>query len=508
VDTAAITPANHRYSLLASICLAALALPLSFTGGAVATPLIGQAMDAPPAQLAWITNAFMLTFGSLLMAAGTLADRYGRKRIFMFGTAFFALASLLVLWVNTVIALDLLRAMQGVAAAASLASGSAALAQAFDGHDRTRAFGVLGSTFGVGLAFGPLVAGLLCEHWGWRAIFLSTSFITGASLWFAARTLQESRDPAAGPLDLAGLTTFSIVLASLTAAVLLGPEYGWASRPIVVLLATTVIGGGLFIVIERRALRPMLSLGLFRYPRFVGVQLLPIGTCYCYIVLIVLLPIRLIGVEGASGWQVGWIMLALSVPMLIVPLLAAWLTRWVSAGLLCAGGFLIAATGLCALSLVQMNRGWEAIIPLLIVGIGTALPWGLMDGLSVSVVPTERAGMAAGSFNTTRVAGEGIALAITLALLVSLTSHALRQQITEPLPSGRFTVIAQELVVGNIRQATAQGSPFLPQAIRQAYSDAFSTLLQLLAGFTLVVAVVVAWFLGGRNPQYARANPD
>ena len=163
--------APGRHAILAAICLAALVLPMSFTGGAVATPFIGQTFAAHPTQLAWITNAFMLSFGSLLMAAGTLADRYGRKRLFLWGMALFTGASLWLTVAPGMLWLDALRALQGVAAAIALASGCAALAQEFDGHARTRAFSLLGTTFGAGLAFGPLLSGLLIEQWSWRAIF-------------------------------------------------------------------------------------------------------------------------------------------------------------------------------------------------------------------------------------------------------------------------------------------------------------------------------------------------
>ena len=126
------TPHAGRYHVLAAICLAALVLPLSFTGGAVATPAIGKAFDAEPSSLTWITNAFMLSFGSLLMAAGTLSDIYGRKRLFTLGLALFVIVSILLASVYSIVWLDALRAVQGIAAAAALASGSAALAQEFE----------------------------------------------------------------------------------------------------------------------------------------------------------------------------------------------------------------------------------------------------------------------------------------------------------------------------------------------------------------------------------------
>ncbi len=151
---------HHQASLLAAICLAALILPLSFTGGTVATPMIGRDLGGSPLALNWITNAFMLSFGSLLMTAGALADTFGRKRVFASGVLAFVIISIVIAWAPNILWLDVLRAAQGIAAAAALAGGSAALAQAFDGMARTRAFSLLGTSFGVGLAFGPLLAGL------------------------------------------------------------------------------------------------------------------------------------------------------------------------------------------------------------------------------------------------------------------------------------------------------------------------------------------------------------
>ncbi len=150
-----------KVPVLAAVCLAALVLPLSFSGGAVATPAIGADLGGGPAALNWITNGFMLTFGSSLMAAGALADQFGRKRLFMTGIIAFAVLSLALGFAPSILVVDLLRAGQGFAAAAALAGGTAALAQEFDGPARTRAFSLLSTTFGIGLAFGPLLAGVL-----------------------------------------------------------------------------------------------------------------------------------------------------------------------------------------------------------------------------------------------------------------------------------------------------------------------------------------------------------
>ena len=235
----------------------------------------------------------------------------------------FAAVSLLLAVAPTVFWLDLLRGAQGVAAAAALAGGTAALAQEFDGHARTRAFSLLGTTFGVGLAFGPLLSGVLIEWMGWRGIFLFTALLALVSLVFAVPNLRESRNPHAQHLDTPGVLAFSGLLIAFTSAVILAPGHGWNAPLIQALLAVSVVLAAVFAWVETRARQPMLELRLLRFPRFVGVQILPIGTCYCFIVLVVLLPIRFIGVESLSAFDAGLRMFALSAPMLLVPMLAA-----------------------------------------------------------------------------------------------------------------------------------------------------------------------------------------
>jgi MFS family permease len=502
---------HSRRLILAAVCLAALVLPLSFTGGAVATPAIGRDLGGSPAALTWITNAFMLSFGSLLMAAGALADQFGRRRLFILGMALFVAVSLALSFAPTVAWLDALRAVQGIAAAASLSSGSASLAQEFEGHARTRAFSLLGTSFGVGLAFGPLLAGALIDAFGWRSIFVGIAGIGSLALLFGAPRMRETRDPNATGLDWPGTLTFTGALALFTFGVIQAPESGWTSPSIVVLLLASLIFLAAFAWVETRVARPMLDLTLFRYSRFVGVQMLPIGTCYCYIVLVVLLPLRFIGMEGLSEIDAGLLMLALSAPMLVVPLLVATLTRWISAGVLSGIGFLIAAVGLYWLSFINVGQaGHAVVIPMLLIGIGAGMPWGLMDGLSVSVVPKERAGMATGIFNTTRVAGEGIALAIAVAMLSAFAQTSLLAALSKNNSSiavVRITEAAQRVATGDLLHASAT----LPEVERHlliaSYSGAFRSLLHALIVITVLSAIAAFVFLC-RTPSITAGEGD
>ncbi len=480
--------------ILAAVCLAALILPLSFSAGAIATPIIGRQLGGSSTSLIWITNAFMLAFGSTLMAAGALADAYGRKKLFAIGVGAFAVLSLLLAAAPSVLWIDVVRALQGLAAAAALSGGSAALAQVFDGHARTRAFSMLGTSFGTGLAFGPILAGFLIAHAGWRSIFLFIAAVAVAAFVFGVPRMQESRDPQAAGLDMPGALTFTLTLVLLTSGIVEATDHALTSLAVVGPLLASTIFATLFVAIERRVPRPMLDLALFRYPRFVGVQVLPIGTCYCYIVLLVLLPLRFIGVNGLHETDAGMLMLALSAPMLVVPTFASWLTRWLSPGLLSGTGLLIAAAGLYLLSRVAIREtSGELVLPMLLIGCGTGLPWGLMDGLSISVVPKERAGMATGIFSTTRVAGESIALAIVTAILSVLTQSRLARLLPDRHAHDRSSIheAAARLSSGDLAHAVLRLPDLGAAMLVTQYGEAFRILLHLLVVVTLISSLVV-----------------
>lgn len=500
--------ARRRAWVLAAVCLAAVALPLSFSGGAVATPAIGRDLHGGTVAMNWITNAFMLAFGSFLMAAGALADQFGRKRLFAIGVGGFTLMSGALAFAPSMLAVDLLRAAQGLAAAAALAGGTAALAQEFDGAARTRAFSLLGTTFGIGLAFGPVLAGALIGQYGWRAIFVTGAVAGGLSLVFGLPRMHESRDPHATGLDWPGTAAFTTALTLFTFGVIEAPARGWSSPLVIALLAGAALGAGAFVAIETRVARPMLDLSLFRIARFVGVQVLPVSTCCCYIVLLVVLPLRFIGVDGFSEIDAGWLMLAISAPMLIVPFIAATLTRWLSAGVISGFGLLFAAAGLVWLGIaLRGGAGAAAIAPMIVIGVGAGMPWGLMDGLSVSVVPKERAGMATGIFSTTRVAGEGIALAIVGAVLAGLARTGLMQAAGAAGTPEATLRAAARLATGDLAGAAVALPGVGHAALLASYTHAFDRLLIGLAVVTVLCAGVVFAFLGGR-PAATETDDD
>ena len=500
-----ISDKARRLLVLAAVCLAALCMPFSFTGPAIAIPAIALDLHGSPLALAWISNAFMLSFGGCLMAAGALADRYGRKRLFLLGLGVFTAAALALACAPTIAALGLLRAVQGLGCALALSSGLAALAQEFDGAARARAFSLIGTAFGAGLAFGPIVAGSLVASLGWRSLFAVTALVGLAALLLGARALRESRDPHAAGLDWAGALGFTGALSLLTYGLLQAPHSGWTSLSTCALFGGAALLLAAFVAVEKSQARSMLDLSLFRLPAFAGMQLLAAAPAFSFVVLLVLLPARLIGIEGYSATQAGGMMLALSAPMLVLPMLAGLAAQRLAPAHICGAGLLITSAGLLWLSHCAPGLPATTLLgPLLLIGAGISLPWGLMDGLAVSVVPVERAGMAAGIFNTTRVAGEGIALAIVAALLATLTVTALRAL---PGVNAQDAALAAPLLaIGELRQAGALLPHASAQELAQAYGVAFRQLLQVLAAISTASALLILAFLrqGAGAPATAR----
>lgn len=486
-----LSPGARRWLLLAA-CLTAVLIPLCFTGPAVVLPAISQALGGSAVELGWITNGYILAYGSAMMAAGSLADIHGRKRVWLVGLVLFAGVTLLIPFAPSVLGFDLLRVLQGLGGSAAFAGAMAALAQEFHGPIRTRVFSLLGTTFGLGLAFGPLLAGLLSDGLGWRMVFLLPALFGVIGALLVALCARESRDPAAQGVDWPGAVSFTAMLTLFTCGTLLAPERGWSHPLVQGLLWSSLVLLVAFILIERRVPRPMLELGLFRRAQFAGVQLLGASPAFAFVVLIVLLPGRFIGVDGLGAVAAGQLMIALSGPLLVVPVMAALLSRWFTAGLLSALGLVLNAVGLLWMSAALADGPQALIGPMLLVGVGIGLPWGLMDGLAVSVVEKERAGMATGIFNTVRVSGDGVAIALVGALLSALVLTGLPASGASPAD---LVGVAGHAAMGDLAQAAALlGVERV--ALQPGYDAAFRTLLQVLATITAATAVLVFALLG------------
>ncbi len=481
----------RKGALLFAIMLACFSVPLNFTAGPMAQPYIAASLPGSAVALSWITNAFFLSCGSTLMVAGVMADQYGRKKIFGIGLLISTVTSLLMPFSPSVWVLDLLRIPQGIAAACAYAGGISILAQEFEGHTRAKIFSVIGITFGAGLAFGPTIAAVLITYFGWHAVFFGSTVLSVIALIVCLLCMHDSKDPNAKGLDKIGATLFTLMLALFTYAVIEAPVRGWLSPTVIVLLLVVALLLCLFIWVEKRIVHPMLDLSLFSYPAFVGAQLLPLAAAYCYAVLLVILPLRFIGIEQMNALDAGILMIWFSGSLLFVPFLAASLTKWISVGMLSGGGMVISIIGLMMLNTLPMGmHDWSMKLVLFIIGFGVAVPWGLMDNLAVSVVPKEKAGVAIGIFGALRVSFDSTAIAIVGSLLALFMSHSLTIA-TSGLSATQIAGATAQLAAGAMEHAS-QLLPTVPHnQLISAYNYAFHQLINVLIVLTSISTALI-----------------
>lgn len=485
---------------LVAVCAAVLVLPASLTGTSVALPGIGVDLQAGLGPTQWVVNSYNLTFATFMLALGALADIVGRRRMFGLGVLAFAISSVASALATDIILLDVLRGLSGIGAAAVLTAGSAMLADVHQGAALARAFGVFGAAAGAGLALGPTTSGLLIGEFGWRSVFLSHALVMLVVLCLTP-LLRESRNPAATSVDWLGTITFTAGLFLFMLAVVEGPGRGWLSFTVLGLLVAATVVLRLFVGVERAQRQPMFDLALFRRPRFVALCLLPVVAAFGFVCLAVLLPSYFIGVDGASTGATGMRMLLLTLPVLAVPMVAAWLShRLLSTRAILALSLLFMAVGTAWLATV-LGPGTSAVavaLPLVVVGIGMGLNAGIIDGVAISSVPAERAGMAAGMFNTMRLAGEAVAIAIMGALLVTLTQVRLRG---DAFPGA--DAVADQVVQGDLGAAAGMVDPARQEAftafLAEGYTGAFRSVLWLIAAICVIGALVMVVLLKDRE---------
>ncbi|MEV0092283.1 MFS transporter [Streptomyces sp. NPDC050738] len=502
-DTSA--PGLRRPGLsLATVVLASFLLPISLTGASVAMPGVAENFHNSLAAGQWIVNGYDLTFASFMLACGAFADRFGRRKVFAIGSAVFALASLVSAFAGGIVVLDVARAVAGVGAAAVLTSGSALLAQTFDGPARAKAFGVFGTAVGIGQAFGPFVSGALSTAFGWRAIFLVPAVFGGIVVGLSV-LLPESRDPGAKRVDWAGTFTLTTALASLIAALLEGPGLGWGHGLVVGGFLLSALLFGAFVVAERRRPHPMADLTLFRQPQFASLCAAAVAMVAGFTPLLVYLPSYLTAVNAQTTLHAGVDLLMLTVPTIFFPLVAGYLQRWIAVRHLVTASVGLPAAGVAWLTVIEPGIGnWASLGPFLVIGIGVGIAFGVQDGAAVSSVEPSRAGMAAGMFNTMRLGGEAVAIAVAGTLLVSFTRLRLGSQLDRfPGPYANHP----ETLAALLNQGQLQGpAATVPAGMRDAftsvassaYTDGLHSVLWVMAGFCAAVTVLVA-VVGARH---------
>jgi EmrB/QacA subfamily drug resistance transporter len=494
------TGRDPKWWTLTAVCTGVFMLLLDITIVNVALPDIQQELDASLSDLQWVIDAYALSLAALLLTAGSLADLFGRRRLFLIGLVIFTLGSIACGAAHDIFFLQLSRAFQGIGGAAMFATALALLASAFHGRDRGTAFGIFGATTGVAVAIGPVLGGALTSGLSWRWIFFVNIPICLVALAVSLTRVAESKDPNAGRPDWFGFVSFSLALGALVYGLIEAGEGSWGDQRVVGSLVASAVLLVVFVVSQVMQRQPMLDLSLLRKPTFTGGLIAAFGVSASIFSLLTYLVIYVQNVLGYSAVDTGVRFLYLSGASFVAAAIAGRLTEHVPVKWLIGPGFLILGVGLLLVRGIQDDSSWTHLIPGLIVsGIGIGMINPPLASTAVGVVPVARAGMASGVNSTFRQVGIATGIAALGSIFSQQVADVVRPDLSGKVPAQAVDGLTAALSGGQVQPAAeaarsaatdAQGPSVGQQAFDLVHQVGTSAVVDALNHITLIGAVI------------------
>ncbi|MGY4989148.1 MFS transporter [Streptomyces nigrescens] len=410
-----------RWLILAVICLAQLTVILDNTVLNVAIPSLTEDLGASTADVQWMINAYSLVQSGLLLTAGNSADRYGRKKMLAVGLVLFGVASLGAALAQSPGQLIAARAGMGVGGALLVTTTLAVVMQIFDDDERPKAIGIWSSVNSLGFAAGPLIGGVLLDHFWWGSLFLVNLPVAVVALAAILTLVPESKSRAGERPDLVGALLSMIGMVGVVFAIISGPVTGWLSGRVLVSAAIGLVGLAVFALWELRVPYPMLDMHFFRNRRFIGAVSGGILVAFGMGGSMFLLTQHLQLVLGYGPLDAGLRMAPLAVTVILLNftgLSARLLPRLGTPGMIVSGMSLLAA-GLAAISLLGGDSYGGMLTGLIMMGVGVALAMPTMANAIMSAIPPAKAGVGAGVNGTLMEFGQGLGVAVLGAVLNS-----------------------------------------------------------------------------------------
>ncbi|WP_086829462.1 DHA2 family efflux MFS transporter permease subunit [Streptomyces sp. NRRL B-24572] len=472
------TPARHpqRWLILGVICLAQLTVLLDNTVLSVAIPSLTSELHASTTDIQWMINAYSLVQSGLLLTAGNAADRYGRKKLLATGLALFGLGSLAAGLADSTAQLIAARAGMGVGGALLMTTTLAVVMQIFDDAERVKAIALWATVASLGFAGGPLIGGVILNHFWWGMIFLINIPVAVIALVAVLKLVPESKNPQGDRPDLLGALLSTIGMTAAVYAIITGPGHGWTSAEVLVPAAIGVVVLAAFALWELRAPYPMLDMHFFRNQKFVGAVAGAILVMFGMGGSLFLLTQHLQFVLGYEPLEAGLRMapLALTVVALNLTGVGPRIVMKLGTPPTVAAGMTLVAAGLGSIALLGGGADgtyWGMLLGLVLMGIGLAVSNPAMANAIMSAIPPEKAGVGAGINGTLAEFGNGLGVAVLGAVL-----------------NARFAALVAVTATSLPAALAAAGG----EAERRQISDAFASGLQ---ASQLVGAIAV--FAGG-----------
>jgi len=493
---------SRRWITLSVLCVTLLIISLDNTVLNVALPTIVRDLGASSSQLQWIVDAYAVLFAGLLLSLGALGDRVGRKWVFMGGLAVFAGGSTLAAWSGTPDRLTVARGVMGVGAAALMPCTLSILSNVFPAEkDRARAIGLWSGTAGAGVAFGPILGGVLLAHFWWGSVFLVNVPIAVAGLLAAVWFVPNSRNPGSTRPDPLGAVLSIVGLGSLLWGIIEAPSRGWSSPWIVGSLALALVVIGIFVVWERYIDHPMLPLRFFGNRRY-SAAIATLGlVLFALLGVFFLMTQYLQFVLGYSPLEAGIRIAPVALALLLVAPVSAATARRIGTKPVVVSGLALIALGLLLLAQTSLPATYaDCLVPFMVLGVGVALALAPCTESVMGSLPREEAGVGSASSDTAMQVGGALGVAV---LGTALT---LRYQRLVGPAVARAPAAAQAAIKGSIggalavaRQAPSVEGAALAVLARRSFVSGMDLALLIGAGVVGAAAVVVLLVLPNRG---------
>jgi EmrB/QacA subfamily drug resistance transporter len=504
---------QQRWWTLAVLCLTLVLISIDNTILNVAIPTLAREFDATASQLQWIVDSYVLVFAGLLLTAGFLGDKFGRRGALMWGMGIFGVGSVAASMAGSASQLIACRALMGVGGALIMPATLSILTNTFrDARERAKAIAIWAGCSGLGVALGPVTGGWLLEHFSWGSVFLVNLPVLLLAIIGCVVVVPTSRDADAPRLDLGGAALSMAGLTALLWAIIEAPEQGWMSSRSLVGFAMAAGLLALFGVYESRHPAPMLNLGFFRNPRFSAASGAVTLTFFALFGSLFLVTQYMQSVMGYTALQSGVRYLPLAATLLVVSPTSAKLAQRFGSKIVVSSGLAAVATGLLLMLRLEADTGYAPVLlSMVVLAFGMGLTMAPATESIMGSLPPAQAGVGSAVNDTTREVGGALGVAV----LGSVLSSVFGSRMVDVLDGGELPDearhVAEHSVTGAVTVAHELGGApgaALAQAAKAAFVDGLHTTSVVAAAVALVGSLIALVMLPARAADVEDAALD
>lgn len=485
---------ERRWWTLGVLCISLVTIVMANASLNVALPTLAESLNTGASGLQWIVDAYSLVFAGLLLTAGSLGDRYGRRLALNGGLIVFGAASLFAALSTSSSAVIGARAVMGIGAAFVMPATLSILAHVFPPKERPRAIAIWAGFAGVGVAMGGVVSGALLEHFWWGSIFLINVAVVVVALVAGFFLIPRSREKIHAPLDPLGAVLSIVGLAALVYGIIEGPDNGWMSTQTLVTFGAAIAILGAFVAWELKAKDPMLDLGYFRNPRFTAATTAITLVFFAMFGSYFLFTQYLQFVHGYSPLSAGVRILPWALAYLISATQSAKLVERFGQRLVVSSGLTIAGFGIALLAVTSTvtSSYWWFALAVVVQALGMGITTAPSTGAIMRSLPLHKAGVGSAVNDTTRELGGALGVAV-LGSLVSSQFRGSIEGAVNGLPARATHSLADALQTA-ASTGGAKGAS-IAHAAQSSFVDAFNSTLWVGAIVVVIASGIVAWLL-------------